>query len=188
MKFLIVFAAIAVCAVAQTPCQNIRTRSQWGSRTTNLTWLPSNPPPGFVVHHTFMPRCATQAACDQQMRDIQNFHMNTNGWADTGYNFCVGDNGQIYEGRGYGRQGAHAPGFNARSLGFCFFGDHTNVLPTAAALNAARAFIDCSRANNMLTSTHWVSTHRQDRQSNTACPGQALQNNVVTWPRYNANP
>jgi N-acetylmuramoyl-L-alanine amidase len=42
------------------------------------------------------------------MRNIQNFHMNTNGWADIGYNFCIGDPGQVYEGRGYGRHGAHA--------------------------------------------------------------------------------
>lgn len=34
--------------------------------------------------------------------------MNTNGWADIGYNFCIGDPGQVYEGRGYGRHGAHA--------------------------------------------------------------------------------
>lgn len=59
---------------------------------------------GFAVHHTAGARCTTQAACDTQMRNIQNFHMNTNGWADIGYNFCIGDPGQVYEGRGYGRQ------------------------------------------------------------------------------------
>lgn len=25
------------------------------------------------------------------------------GWADIGYNFCIGDNAQVYEGRGWGR-------------------------------------------------------------------------------------
>jgi N-acetylmuramoyl-L-alanine amidase len=187
MKFLIVLA-FAALASAQTPCDNIRTRSQWGSRSTSLTWMPSQPPSGFAVHHTFGARCTTQAACDTQMRSIQNFHMNSNGWADIGYNFCVGDPGQIYEGRGFGRQGAHAPGFNARALGHCFFGDHTSVLPTAIALSNTRAFIDCTRARGWLTSGHWVSTHRGDRQSNTACPGNALQNNVATWPRFVANP
>jgi peptidoglycan recognition protein len=103
----------------------------------------------------------------------------TNGWADIGYNFCVGDPGQIYEGRGYGRQGAHAPGFNQRALGHCFFGEHTSVLPTSAALTNTQNFITCSRNNGFLTSGHWVSTHRGDRQSSTACPGNALHNQVI---------
>jgi N-acetylmuramoyl-L-alanine amidase len=187
MKLFIVLT-LAAAAFAQTPCDNIRTRSQWGSRSTSLTWMPSQPPSGFAVHHTAGARCTTQAACDTQMRNIQNFHMNSNGWADVGYNFCVGDPGQVYEGRGYGRQGAHAPGFNQRALGHCFFGDHSSVIPTAAALSNTQAFINCARDRGFLTAGHWVSTHRGDRQSNTACPGQALQNQVAGWPRFVAQP
>ncbi|KAL7037606.1 hypothetical protein ACKWTF_009301 [Chironomus riparius] len=187
MKLFLILVLIA-SAYAQTPCDNIRTRAQWGSRTTSLTWMAVRPPSGFAVHHTAGARCTTQAACDTQMRNIQNFHINTNGWADIGYNFCIGDPGQVYEGRGYGRHGAHAPGFNARALGHCFFGEHTSVLPTAAALSNTQSFIDCSRARGELTSTHWVSTHRNDRQSATACPGNALFNQVATWPRFNSNP
>lgn len=74
MKALIVLALVA-CAYAQTPCQNIRTRAQWGSRQTNLQWMATQPPSGFAIHHTAGARCTTQAACDQQMRNIQNFHM-----------------------------------------------------------------------------------------------------------------
>lgn len=71
--------------------------------------------------------------------------LDSNGWADIGYNFCIGDTAVVYEGRGYGRQGAHSPGFNSRSIGFCFFGNFMNILPPAAALNTAQAFIICSR-------------------------------------------
>jgi hypothetical protein len=45
MKILIVLA-LAVCAYAQTPCDNIRTRAQWGSRSTSLTWMATRPPSG----------------------------------------------------------------------------------------------------------------------------------------------
>lgn len=186
MKLLLVLALVA--SAYANPCNNIRTRAQWGSRATSLTWMATRPPSGFAIHHTAGARCTTQAACDTQMRNIQNFHMNSNGWADIGYNFCIGDPGQVYEGRGYGRHGAHAVGFNARALGHCFFGDHSSVLPTAIALSNTQAFIDCSRARGELTANHWVSTHRNDRQSNTACPGQALFNQVAGWPRFNSNP
>ncbi|KAG5679927.1 hypothetical protein PVAND_009463 [Polypedilum vanderplanki] len=187
MKLAIVLAFVAF-ASAQNPCQNIRTRTQWGSRSTSLTWMATRPPSGFVIHHTAGARCTTQAACDAMMRNLQNFHMDTNGWADIGYNFCIGDPGQVYEGRGYGRHGAHSPGFSARSLGHCFIGDHTNVLPTAAALSNTQAFITCSRNNGELTSGHWVSTHRNDQQTVTACPGQALFNVVSTWDRFHPVP
>jgi N-acetylmuramoyl-L-alanine amidase len=38
-------------------------------------------------------------------------------WDDIGYNFIVGEDGNVYEGRGWGIVGAHAPGFNSYSLG-----------------------------------------------------------------------
>ena len=60
MKAFIILA-LAASVYAQVPCDNVRTRSQWGSRTTSLTWMPTQPPSGFAVHHTFMARCTTQA-------------------------------------------------------------------------------------------------------------------------------
>lgn len=37
--------------------------------------------------------------------DVQNYHMDTKGWADIGYNFLVGEDGLAYEGRGWDRLG-----------------------------------------------------------------------------------
>lgn len=130
------------------------TLSIFRARAATTAVLPTQPPNAFVVHHTAGARCTTAALCDAQMRNIQNFHMNSNGWADIGYNFCVGDNAVIYEGRGWNRQGAHSPGFNSRSIGFCFFGDFTSVLPPVAARNVAQAFIICARDWGRLTTTY----------------------------------
>jgi len=38
--------------------------------------------------------------------------------------FCVGGTGDVYEGRGWDIQGAHAPRYNNRSTGICFIGDY----------------------------------------------------------------
>jgi N-acetylmuramoyl-L-alanine amidase len=57
--------------------------------------------------------------------------MNNNGWADIGYNFVVGEDGNIYEGRGWNAKGAHAPAYNGRSIGICIIGDFTG---TSAAM------------------------------------------------------
>lgn len=146
-SFIALVAAVLILGVdAQTgPCAAIRTKSHWGSRVTNPALLPNLPPDHFVIHHSAGNRCATQAQCDIEMRRIQNSHMDSNGWADIGYNFCIGDNAVIYEGRGWNRQGAHAPGFNSHSIGFCFFGDFSTVLPPVAARNVAQAFVICAR-------------------------------------------
>jgi hypothetical protein len=38
--------------------------------------------------------------------------------------FCVGGTGDVYEGRGWDVQGAHAPRYNIRSTGICVIGDY----------------------------------------------------------------
>lgn len=144
-------AAVVLTSVAGQ-CPRIITRASWGARSANTAILPVRPAPLAIIHHTAGAACSTQgkwdmissaeskswnyfqiAACSQQMRNIQSLHIDNNRWADIGYNFCVGGDGQVYEGRGWNRQGAHASGFNDRSVGICFIGTFTNSLPTAAA-------------------------------------------------------
>jgi N-acetylmuramoyl-L-alanine amidase len=80
-----------------------------------------------VIHHGGSNAfCTTQAACINIVRSYQNFHMNTNGWLDIGYNFVVGEDGNIYEGRGWANVGAHATNFNSRGIGICVIGDFTS--------------------------------------------------------------
>ncbi|GJQ76801.1 hypothetical protein Trydic_g14426 [Trypoxylus dichotomus] len=169
-----------------TACPRIFTRAEWGARAANTAALATNPPTHVVVHHSATAGCTTQAACMQLVRSFQNFHMDTNGWADIGYNFLIGGNGEIYQGRGWGRTGAHAPGFNNRSLGIAFIGTFTSGLPPAAAINAFHALINCSTGNGNLRTDYWLLGHRQ--ASATACPGNALFNAIQGWPRFTNNP
>jgi N-acetylmuramoyl-L-alanine amidase len=53
--------------------------------------------------------------------------MNNKRWGDIGYNFVVGEDGNIYEGRGWNVMGAHAPAYNAQSIGICIIGDFTGA-------------------------------------------------------------
>jgi len=84
-----------------TACPTIVTRAQCNLRAPsgNAALLPS-PVPTVIIHHTVTPACTTQADCCARMRAMQNFHMNTNGWLDIGYNFLIGEDGRAYEGRG----------------------------------------------------------------------------------------
>lgn len=42
--------------------------------------------------------------------------------------FAVGGDGKVYEGRGWSREGAHAPKYNRKSIGICTIGDWRSML------------------------------------------------------------
>ena len=67
--------------------------------------------------------------------------MSATGWWDIGYNFLVGENGYVYEGRGWDSMGAHARNWNGVSIGIAFIGTFSNRTPNEAAINAARQLI-----------------------------------------------
>jgi N-acetylmuramoyl-L-alanine amidase. len=108
-------------------CPRIITREEWGARPPVST--PSNmtlPVPYAVVHHGGINSyCTTQDQCAAIVRSYQNYHIDDNKWNDIGYNFVVGEDGNVYEGRGWGYVGAHAPNYNSRSIGICIIGDFT---------------------------------------------------------------
>jgi N-acetylmuramoyl-L-alanine amidase len=96
------------------------------------------------------------------MKNIQNWHMGSpNNWDDIGYNFLVGGDGLVYEGRGWTKLGAHAYGSNSVSIGICFIGTFTNTLPTVAARNTAQALIRCAVNQGHIQSNYRLGGHRQ---------------------------
>ncbi|MGW6916966.1 peptidoglycan recognition protein family protein [Kitasatospora sp. NPDC054939] len=117
------------------PRPGIVTRAGWGADESLRE-------PGFVytgnvravfVHHT---ATATQYACSdapQVIRAIYQYHVQSNGWRDIGYNFLVDRCGTIYEGRAGGVAqpvlGAHTLGFNTDSAGVAALGTFTGDAP-----------------------------------------------------------
>jgi N-acetylmuramoyl-L-alanine amidase len=71
----------------------------------------------------------TYTAMDVGAKEIRDWHVNGNGWSDIGYNYVIRRNGKLESGRdldGDGNvdeeTGAHARGFNTRSIGICLIG------------------------------------------------------------------
>lgn len=113
---------------------------------------------------------------------MQDEHMDYNGWDDIGYSFAIGGDGNVYEGRGYGVVGAHAPNYNNSSIGLLFIGDYVESLPTPYMLQVAREFIDYSVAERQLKLDYKLYGHRQVRA--TECPGQTLYNEIQSWEHW----
>ncbi|XP_058061165.1 peptidoglycan-recognition protein LC-like isoform X7 [Anopheles bellator] len=110
------------------------TRTEWLAQPprevlTDLK-LPVN---NVIIAHTATEGCTTQNTCIDMVRNIQKLHMNI--FNDIGYNFLIGGDGVVYEGRGWNKKGKHTKGYNTISEGVAFIGDYENVdQPTIAQM------------------------------------------------------
>ncbi|XP_050961938.1 N-acetylmuramoyl-L-alanine amidase-like [Labeo rohita] len=169
-------------------CPSIKTRSQWGAAAYigSPSFLPY-PVYYLFIHHTYSPSrpCTTFDQCASDMRSMQQYHQQTNGWSDIGYNFVAGSDGNMYEGRGWDWVGAHAYGYNSISYGVCFIGDYTSTLPSTSAMNMVRYnFIDCAISRGDLASTYSLYGHRQ--ADSTECPGNTLYREIQNWEHWDS--
>ncbi|XP_054713387.1 peptidoglycan recognition protein 1-like isoform X2 [Uloborus diversus] len=104
------------------------------------------------------------------------------GWWDIGYNFLVGGDGRIYEGRGWNRTGAFSVNFNTNSIGLSFIGNFNNDVPTQSMVNAALNFIKCGVQKGTLTPTREIHGHKD--VSCTESPGNKLYAVIRQWDNY----
>jgi hypothetical protein len=155
-----------------------------------------------VIHHTASSSHYSTGGLTESksnMRGVQNYHMDSNGWCDIGYHFLVDKHGNIFEGRAHSAdpdwgqpQGAH-DGCNDRSFGFTamgYFHAPYNNNPTTALMNALEKTIawrmpagwKATDGSASLPSycgdgsADAVLSHREVKA--TACPGDILHNKV----------
>nr|WFL37688.1 peptidoglycan recognition protein D [Antheraea pernyi] len=162
-------------------------RSQWNARKPNETLPLQTPVPYVVIHHSATPAaCYTKEECCIAMRSMQNFHIDGRRWWDIGYHFGVGSDATVYEGRGWSALGAHSLHFNSVSIGICVIGDWTGSLPPADQIKATKSLIAAGVDLGYIRPDYKLVGHRQVRA--TECPGDALYENIKTWPHYSAFP
>jgi hypothetical protein len=170
--------AVALGAVA---VPTIASCATWGARqpSSTLTQLTNNPNK-ILIHHTASPNSTdyTQAHAYSLARSIQDYHMDHNGWSDTGQNFTVSRGGYVMEGRHYSLSklsagsgfvtSAHCPGQNTQAVGIENEGTYTSTTPPQALwdkLVDLCAYI-CSQYN---ISSSQIYGHRDF--VSTECPG-----------------
>ncbi|XP_056006488.1 uncharacterized protein LOC130050429 isoform X8 [Ostrea edulis] len=107
----------------------------------------------------------------------------SSGWSDIGYSFLVGEDGAVYEGRGWHHVGAHTQNYNSRGFGVSVMGNFMHRKPNNAALNAIKNLIQCGIDTGYVTSGYSLYGHRD--VGTTDCPGDDLYNEIRTWSHYN---
>lgn len=137
-------------AAATAP--DIVTRAEWGAdeslkSTSGSCVRQFFPVQQLFVHHTVGRNFDSNPKAT--MRAIYHFHTRTQGWCDVGYNFVIGWDGTIYEGRwarryepwevhssedraGRAVAGAHVAGYNSGSVGVSVMGNFSEAQPPPA--------------------------------------------------------
>ncbi|KAM4627099.1 peptidoglycan recognition protein 5 isoform 1-T1 [Polymixia lowei] len=98
-------------------------RLQWGAESPRCRESVKGSAQRVIIHHTALEYCQELTHCLQQLIHIQKMHMKERDFDDIGYNFLVGGDGTVFEGRGWGVIGAHTKGNNHDSLGIAFMGN-----------------------------------------------------------------
>ncbi|XP_071448201.1 peptidoglycan-recognition protein SC2-like [Hetaerina americana] len=187
LRFVVLLLALVVlCLSDANGCPTIISRSQWGARAATRSTTMRSPATYAIIHHTVTPKCTTLSTCRTILQSIQNDHITTRGFADIGYTFLVSSDGSIYEGRGWDKVGAHAEGFNSRSIGISFIGNFQNEDPTQQQQNAAQSLIACAVSRGKLRSAYNLLGHRQTKS--TECPGSKLYSIIMRWANWKRNP
>lgn len=99
-----------------------------------------NKPEVIVLHHTLSDFRGDQIYIVNQYHQ-QKFEMKSRlGWWVT-YHWFVERTGKTTQVRGDDEDGAHAIGWNFKSIGICLAGDFNKELPTKAQIDAVRSLI-----------------------------------------------
>ncbi|MEU0457413.1 peptidoglycan-binding protein [Streptomyces sp. NPDC006129] len=152
---------------------SIISRATWGAkpwdndpRSEGPAYVPLSSRTEFFVHYDGAHHVTKTGYAVPRAIEAQHL---ARGWSGVGYHFVVDQAGNIYEGRGWTRAGAHCPGHNVSGIGvqIAVGGDQE---PSEAALAACRALYDeaCRKTGRTLAKRG----HRDGIA--TQCPGSKL--------------
>nr|XP_014093365.2 peptidoglycan-recognition protein SD [Bactrocera oleae] len=175
-----IFSAFGTKTTATDP--NIIRKSQWnGVESINELGNQTLPIGRVIIIHTAGASCQDVVSCSQQVRNIQKYHLDLH-YDDIGYNFLVGNDGNVYEGRGWDLMGAAVKNYNNGSLSVAFIGTFENYPPTDQALEVAQSLLAMGVRTVKLVEDYKVLGHRQ--LSATLSPGTVLYKIVKQWPHW----
>jgi len=113
---------------------------------------------------------------------MQMYHIESFGWADIGYNFIVGGDGGVYEGRGWDKIGAHAKGYNNVSIGVNMIGTFIDLMPTKNQMKSVKILFEEGVRLGKVAPDYKLIGHRQ--VSSTESPGLRFFKELQTWPHW----
>ena len=179
--------ALGVSAVGQASASampKVYTRSNWKARSPKESVeLLGKGPTHIVVPHTaaFNSSDTSTSHAAALSRSIQSYHMDSNGWIDTGQQLTISRGGHIMEGRdkalraiGDGKHvlGAHTADHNSHTIGIENEGTGTSATPPKSLMSALVDTCTWLCLVYQLDPQDAIVGHRD--YNSTSCPGDKL--------------
>lgn len=184
----VLFLTLAGLLAVSAQCPQIVPRAGWSTRDARfIAVLPIRPTPFVIVHPTGTSSCTTQTACSEIIRNIQTFQMDANGWPDISYHFLIGDDNNIYQGRGWGRMGENVEGFNNQAINVGYIGSYTQNPPSAATIELLESLIACGISERALDQNVEVVAQCQVTRM-VSCAATTIFDWISEHPRFSENP
>jgi N-acetylmuramoyl-L-alanine amidase len=171
-------------AQAAVPEPNIFDTTAWDARPpSSPVSLAGNNPNKIIVHHTAFANTPDtgESGSFAIAHQIQDLHMDTNGWIDSGQHFTISRSGIIMEGRHRSLErleagsdmvvGAHTVGQNTQGIGIENNGTYTSVAPPSI-LYASLVSLCSYIAYKYKLDPSQIYGHRDF--NDTECPGDVL--------------
>lgn len=173
------FDAPLINAIA--PRSLVIPRSEWGARSPDKVCGVPHEPYRMSIHHTAGP---TTDGPDPaaRLRQIQAYHIDSNGWCDIGYHFVVTQGGALYQGiSNEARTGIHVGNQNTGNVGISLIGNFQEQTVSTAQLNATAAMARwVSDTYNIALNRTNVKGHQEWPGQSTACPGNDMMAKMNT--------
>lgn len=125
-----------------------------------------------------------QAACTYIVRITQTFNIESQQQDDIIYNFLIGGDGNVYEGRGWENKGSVLPGFNDDSISLAYIGSFKKKLPSYKQLNVTKLLLqEGVRLKKLSPDYKIVGAHSLDPTS-VSTSADALYKSFENWPHW----
>lgn len=159
------------------------TRAEWKARPPTSTTPISLPAPKLYLHHAagaVVPGDDSVTDADlQRIKNIQNYHMDTQGWTDIAYNYLLDPDGYWFEGRTHKFKGGATAGENSVSLAICVMGNYETQKPTSRLISSIAELVRYGHGQGWWPD-QITGGHRDAPNASTSCPGRYLYAEIPT--------
>ncbi|XP_064618456.1 uncharacterized protein LOC135482416 [Liolophura sinensis] len=183
--FTIASYHVSDCPYPQDPvCPAVISRRDWSSSMMEDAEMLGHPVGNVIVYQTSSRNCYSRQSCGKEAKS----QLNSEGHVK--YNFLIGEDGSIFEGRGWKLAGDHSEDFNTKSIAIALLGNFTTAGPSKRGMSAVKLLIKCGMEIGKINETYSLMGEKQIRAGTCdTCPADRLLCELMKshrWHNYQA--
>ncbi|XP_049317723.1 peptidoglycan-recognition protein LC-like [Bactrocera dorsalis] len=160
-------------------------RDAWLAQPPSSDPLPlATPVKKVIVLPTRTDDCETQTTCVHRVRMTQTLNIESQNHDDIIYNFLIGGDGNVYEGRGWDAIGAHLRGFNSDSISFAYIGTFKKQKPSEKQMDVTKLLLAEGVRLGKLSQDYKIYGAYMLDPTSTDVQSDELYNSFKGWPHW----